>query len=68
MLVALASAALVAIIAYRLRLLSGSGLVPATLVGAPAVIGGAQWVAADVFHQLERSVCGAANVTSLLDR
>jgi len=58
MLVALASAALVAIIAYRIRLLSASGMIPATLVGAATVIGGAQWVVLLLFFFISSSAIG----------
>jgi uncharacterized protein (TIGR00297 family) len=44
MIVALASAGLVAMAAHALRLLTASGAVAATLVGAAAVIGGYEWV------------------------
>ncbi len=44
MIVALASAGAVAVLAYRFRLLSASGAVAATLVGASTIVGGAGWV------------------------
>lgn len=59
MLVALTAAALVAFIAYRFRLLSASGVVPATLVGAATVIGGTQWVVLLLFFFVSSSAMGA---------
>jgi len=59
MLVALASAALVALIAFRLRLLSVGGAVAASFVGASTVIGGAQWVVLLLFFFLSSSAIGA---------
>ena len=44
MIVALAAAGAVALVAYRIRLLSASGAVAATLVGASTVLGGVGWV------------------------
>ena len=49
MIVALASAGAVAVVAYRIRLLSLSGAIAATFVGAASVLGGADWVALLLF-------------------
>lgn len=59
MIVALASAGAVALLAHRFRLLSSSGAVAATLVGAAAVTGGADWVALLLFFFISSTALSA---------
>lgn len=70
---ALAVAGVVSIVAYRARLLSGSGALVATLVGASTVVAGADWVtllllffltssALSVWRRVERDELTASTV------
>lgn len=59
MIVAFASAGAIAVVAHRLRLLSASGAVAATLVGAFTVVGGAGWVALLLFFFVSSTALSA---------